>query len=96
MRMKTYTFVIGSMDDFETIGALDDYVEQHGSDGMANYSVFEFDCPSSCDERTVIQIGRGLAFSNDWCMDGTFSFLFEGTVEDYSNDYDNPQISLPM
>ena len=94
--MKTYTFVIGSTDDFETIEALEDYVEQHGSDGMANYSVFEFTVPRNLMEEDVTLIGRGFAFSNDWCMDGSFSFLFEGTVEDFSDDYDNPQISLPM
>ena len=91
--MKTYTFVIGSMDDFENIGDLDDYVEEHGSDGMANYSVFEFTVPGNLMEEDVTLIGRGFAFSNDWSMDGSFSFLFEGTVEEYRND---PQIPLPV
>ena len=29
----------------------------------------------------VTMIGRGLAFSHDWCMDGTFSFVIEGTLD---------------
>ena len=79
--MKTYTFVIGSMDDFENIGDLDDYVEEHGRDGSANYSVFEYSVPASLSDEDVTMIGRGLAFSHDWCMDGSFSFVIEGTLD---------------
>lgn len=80
--MKTYTFVIGSMDDFEHIGELDDYVEEHGRDGSANYSVFEYSVPASLSDEDVTMIGRGLAFSHDWCMDGSFSFVIEGTLDE--------------
>ena len=76
--MKTYTFIIGSTDDFEFIESLVDYVEQEGYDGNLNYSIFEFDCPADCSEEIVTMMGRGYAFSNDWCMDDTFSFLIEG------------------
>lgn len=79
--MKTYTFVIGSTDDFEHIGALDDYVEEHGANGTANYSVFEYTVPGDLSDEDVTMIGRGLAFSHDWCMDGTFSFLIHGPLE---------------
>ena len=79
--MKVYTFVIGSSDDFEHIGELDDYVEKHGFDGRRNYSVFEFDCPADCSQQIVTMIGRGYAFSEDWSMDDTYSFLIEGSLD---------------
>tara|TARA_B100000131_G_scaffold217551_1_gene209084 strand:+ start:2784 stop:3071 length:288 start_codon:yes stop_codon:yes gene_type:complete len=79
--MKVFTFVIGSMDDFEAIEDLIDYAEQEGFDGSLNYSIFEFDCPSDCSEEIVTSIGRGYAFSNGWSMDDTFSFVVEGTIE---------------
>lgn len=82
--MRTYTFIIGSMDDFEGIEDLMDYVEQQGPDwqrGRLNYTCHEFEAPESCDEETVTLIGRGIAFSNDWSMDGTYSFLVHGALE---------------
>ena len=78
--MKTYTFIIGSMDDFEGIEDLTDYVDQEGCDGGLNYSCHEFAVHPECDEETVTLIGRGIAFSNDWCMDHTFSFLVRGEI----------------
>jgi hypothetical protein len=81
MAMKTYTFIIGSMDDFESLDHLIDYVEANKDKGFQNYSCFEFDCPADCSEELVISIGRGYAFSNDWCMDHTLSFLVHGELE---------------
>ena len=80
--MKVYTFVIGSTDDFEHIGDLDDYVEKYGINGSRNYSVFEFDCPTDCSQELVTMIGRGYAFSEDWTMDDSYSFLIEGSMQD--------------
>ena len=79
--MKTYTFIIGSMDDFVGIEDLQDYVDQEGRAGNLNYCCHEFEAPAECDEETVTLIGRGIAFSNDWCMDDTFSFLIHGALE---------------
>lgn len=84
--MKTYTFIIGTMDDFDFIESLVDYVEQEGYDGDLNYSIFEFDCPADCSEETVTMIGRGIAFSNDWSMDDTFSCVIDGSIEGNSNE----------
>ena len=81
--MKTYTFIIGSMDDFEGIEDLMDYVEQQGADwqrGRLNYSCHEFEAPKECDLSTVQLIGYGIAFENDWSQDGTFSFFIEGSL----------------
>ena len=82
--MKTYTFIIGSMDDFEGIEDLMDYVEQEGFDGDLNYSVQEFDAPAECCPETVQLIGYGLAFDNDWSKDDTFSFFIEGALDTQS------------
>ena len=80
MANKTYTFVIGTSDDFEGIADLIDYYDQEGIGGHLNYQAIEFEAPEGADEETVTMIGRGHAFSNDWSMDGTFSFLHEGNI----------------
>jgi len=79
--MKVYTFVIGSADDFDQIQDLDEYVEKYGFAGSRNYSVFEFECPADCSQELVTMIGRGYAFSQDWTMDDTYSFLIEGALD---------------
>jgi len=83
MITKTYTFLIGTTDDFESMADLLDYVEMGTfteTKESVNYSIYEFEAPESCDQDTVTMIGRGIAFSNDWCMDDTFSCVIEGTV----------------
>ena len=79
--MNTYTFVIGSMDDFEGIEDLMDYVDQEGTDGHLDYAVYEFDEPADLPEDTITLIGRGMAFSNDWSMAGSYSFLVRGQIQ---------------
>jgi hypothetical protein len=77
---NTYTFIIGTMDDFDSVDDLIDYVEINAHTGDRNYSVFEFDEPTDLPEDTLTLIGRGIAFSNDWAMDDTYSFLVRGSV----------------
>ena len=76
----TYTFIIGTSDDFEGMADLVDYYDQNGIGGHRNYQAIEFEAPEGADEETVTMIGRGHAFSSDWCMDDTYSFLHEGGV----------------
>ena len=79
--MKTYTFLIGTMDDFESIEELMEHFEcSDYPDSICNCASYEFDAPKECDLSTVQLIGYGLAFENGWCMDGTFSFFIEGTL----------------
>ena len=80
--MKIYTFLIGSMDDFESQDELIDYVETERFDGDRNYSCFEFECSADNSEELVMMIGRGYAFSNDWAMDHTVSFMVTGSLSD--------------
>ena len=79
--MRKFTFIIGSTDDFETLEDLKN-TYFNGSVSQRNMSVFTFDVPDvGTDSLTVrdiaTYIGRGLAFSNDWCMDDTISTLME-------------------
>ena len=80
--MKTYTFLIGTTDDFESIDELIEHFEESNyPSSICNCASYEFEAPADCDEETVTMIGRGIAFSNDWSMDGTFSFLVDGPLE---------------
>ena len=80
--MRTFIYVIGSTDDFESMEALEEAYNNMAL-GERNASVFRFQVPDvGTDSLTVrdiaTYIGRGLAFSNDWGMDGTVSTLLEG------------------
>ena len=79
--MRKFIFLIGSTDDFET---LEDLQNTYFNGGVTerNMSVFTFDVPDVGTNSLTVRdiatyIGRGLAFSNDWCMDDTVSVLLE-------------------
>jgi hypothetical protein len=79
--MRKFIFLIGSTDDFES---LEDLQNTYFNGGVTerNMSVFTFDVPDVGTNSLTVRdiatyIGRGLAFSNDWCMDGTLSCLLE-------------------
>ena len=87
---KTYTFLIGSHDEFETLDQMLDWFESSTippqgwatSRPTPNASSFEFMAPDGLDPELLVYIGRGLAFSNDWCMDDTFSTMIRGSLSD--------------
>jgi hypothetical protein len=77
--MIKWAFVIGSMDDFSSIEALSDAYDK-GTALDYNASVFHFELPAGrvgdfweADLATLV--GYGMAFENDWCADGTLSFV---------------------
>lgn len=72
--MKTYSFIIGSCDDFESQSDLLRYFQTGG--GSLNASRFDYELPDTASQETILMVGRGHAFSNDWCMDDTISLLF--------------------
>lgn len=79
--MRKFIFLIGSTDDFES---LEDLQNTYFNGGVTerNMSVFTFDVPDVGTNSLTVRdiatyIGRGLAFSNDWGMDGTLSTLLE-------------------
>ena len=76
--MRKFIYIIGSMDDFESLETLTfAYFNEPDQLAELNASVFEFDLPMNCSNEIAVLVGRGMAFSNDWCMDGTFSTLLE-------------------
>ena len=80
MADKTYTFIIGTTDDFESLDELIEHFDTGGGTYICNCSAFEFDAPEACDQDTVVMIGRGLAFSHDWSMDDTYSTCIQGSL----------------
>jgi hypothetical protein len=79
--MRKFIFLIGTTDDFES---LEDLQNTYFNGGVAdrNMSVFTFDVPDVGTSSLTVHdiatyIGRGLAFSNDWDMCGTFSCILE-------------------
>ena len=80
--MRKFIFLIGSTDDFESLEDLKN-TYFNAALGGRNASVFTFVVPNvgTGSSLTVhdlaTYIGRGLAFSNDWCMDGTLSCILE-------------------
>ena len=82
--MRKFIFLIGSTDDFESLETLTfAYFNEPDQFAELNASVFTFVVPNvgTGSPLTVhdlaTYIGRGLAFSNDWCMDGTLSCILE-------------------
>jgi hypothetical protein len=81
-QMKAYTFLIGSADDFDSLDHMLDHFENDASGIHKNCAAYDFDVPAACDKETVTMVGRGIAFSNDWCIDHTYSCVVEGGLED--------------
>lgn len=85
--MKNFIYLIGTMDDFESIEDLKQEYFNDPSGSKAdrrNMSIY----PVSLDESFRVQgytdledlatiIARGEAMTDDWCLDGTFSVLLE-------------------
>lgn len=77
--MNEWVFVIGSTDDFSSPEDLNGAYE-NGTIGDYNASFFEFDLPAGSgsdlhEADIATYVGRGMAFSNGWCMDDTISFV---------------------
>jgi len=82
--MKYFTYLIGTMDDFESIEDLKQEFANSGSDTDRNMSVYPVVLDAACKvqgydtlEEIALMIGRGEAMTNDWCLDGTFSVLLD-------------------
>ena len=74
--MRKFIFLIGSTDDFESLEDLQNTYFDGGWTAR-NMSVFDVDLPMNCSNEIALLVGRGMAFNNDWCMDGTVSTLLE-------------------
>ena len=78
---NTFTFIIGTADDFESTDELIDHFEgSNYPNSICNCASYEFDAPAGLHEDVVTMIGRGMAFSEGWSMDGSVSFVVKGVV----------------
>jgi len=82
--MRNFVYIIGTTDDFESLEDLKAaYFSGDHNFGDYNASAYRFQlrADSGTDSMSVQKIahliGFGLAFSDDWCMEGTFSDLLE-------------------
>lgn len=77
--MRKFIFLIGSTDDFESLEALTNAYFELGERirNEGNASAFEFELPENNDRGIAFLVGCGIAFSNNWCVDGTFFTLME-------------------
>ena len=81
--MRKFIYLIGSMDDFESLEDLKN-TYFNGGPYRRNMSVFEVELSEACrvsgyDSLPEIAtlIGRAEAFTHNWCEDGTLSTLLE-------------------
>jgi hypothetical protein len=80
--MRHFTYLIGTMDDFESLEDLQN--TYFNGDTDRNMSAFPVVLDATCKvqgydtlEEIATMIGRGEAMSSDWCLDGTLSCLLE-------------------
>ena len=81
--MRKFIFLIGTEDDFESIEDLKN-TYFNGGPYRRNMSVYPVWLSEACKvqgydtlQEIATMIGRGEAFSNSWCEDGTLSTLLE-------------------
>lgn len=88
--MRNFVYVIGSMDDFESLDALRTYFAKsedpdfEGGGVYPNYSVYGVTLSEATQvagykslEEIATMIGRGEAMTDGWCLDDTVSFILE-------------------
>jgi hypothetical protein len=83
--MRKFTYLIGTMDDFESIEDLKQEYFDSGTEPITrNMSVYLVEIDPACRirgyetiEEIATMIGRGEAMTNDWCLDGTISVLLD-------------------
>ena len=81
-RYQTYAFVIGHTEDFGNTEEVIDYIsnrpfstmgDDRNSVGGKRAAFYTFKVPKKMDESIVVLVGRGIAFSDGWERDTTFS-----------------------
>ncbi len=79
--VHTFRFVIGSSDDFEDVGPLDDEASKPEEERRGNLSVYEVEVmstyryPEKKDREAAIEIGAGKAFYDGWSNDGIITIM---------------------
>jgi len=83
--MRHFTYLIGTLDDFESIEDLkQEYLDSGTEPITRNMSAYLVNLDEGCKvqgydtlEEIALMIGRGEAMTNDWCLDGTLSVLLD-------------------
>jgi len=82
MSLQSYTYIIGSADDFNSLEKL---LEAYNDGTLREYnaSVFKYAAPTGdvgnmSGFEIANLIGYGMAFESGWCMDDTVSYLMVG------------------
>ena len=79
--VHTFRFVIGSSDDFEDVGPLDDEASKPEGERRGNLSVYEVEVmstyryPEEKDREAARNIGAGKAFYDGWSNDGIITIM---------------------
>ena len=88
----TFRFVIGSADDFEDVGPLDEEAKKPEEERRGNLSVYEVEVtsthsyPESKDREAARNIGAGKAFYDGWSNDGIITIMDLVICDDEEED----------
>jgi len=82
-----FRYVIGSMDDFENLAALkaafnESLSASEEDSSNRKFSVYEIDGKKVLGAWNALLCCRGMAFEDNWSVDGTISFF----QDDWSSD----------
>ena len=69
-----YSAFVAPIDDFE--GSADDLISEWQAENPSGW-IIDFEVPEGTDARTVILIGRGLMWEDQWTEQGTISTIVE-------------------
>ena len=89
----TFRFVIGSSNDFEDVGPLDEEASKPEEERIGNMSVYEVEVisthsyPEEKDRETARNVGAGKAFYDDWFNDGVITIMDLVRCEDENGVY---------
>jgi hypothetical protein len=92
--VHTFRFVIGSADDFEDVGPLDEEANKPEEERIGNISVYEAEVtsthsyPEEKDREAARNIGAGKAFYDGWSNDGIITIMDLVLCEDEEERWD--------
>ena len=77
MSRRVYTFIIGSLDHFDSFDELERYVlSGPDAEDQRQHAVFEFELVNQ-PIATAALVGRGMAFTHNWNISDTVSGLLD-------------------
>ena len=92
--MKTWTIIIGEIEDFRSVAEMQGHVEGHAREPGMLTQAASFDAPEDLDDLFVTLIGRGLAFELGYSAHDSISYIVSGRVK-MGNGRDSVYMTLP-